>query len=58
MGDQHDKRVGIRLSETPHPLEIGGTGQAKPALQQNAWESPVPLAVPIRSLDVIVLLDS
>ncbi len=23
LGNQHNKRVGIRLSKTPHPLEIG-----------------------------------
>ncbi len=29
--DQHNKRVGKRLSRTPHPLEIGCFSQSKPA---------------------------
>lgn len=29
--DQHNKRVGKRLSRTPHPLEIGCFFQSKPA---------------------------
>lgn len=29
--DQHNKRVGKRLSQTPHPLEIGCFSQSKPA---------------------------
>jgi hypothetical protein len=28
---QHNKRVGIGFSKTPHPLDIVGPGQAKPA---------------------------
>jgi hypothetical protein len=56
--NKDDKRVGIRFSETPHPLEIVGTGQAKLALQENAYKLLLPLAVPICALDVIVFLDS
>jgi len=29
--NQHNERVRIRPAYTPHPLEVGGPGQAKPA---------------------------
>jgi hypothetical protein len=32
FGDQHKKRVGIRLTKSPHPLEFIGPGQAESAL--------------------------
>jgi hypothetical protein len=49
--------MGIRFSETPHPLEIGGAGQAKPAFQGNTYGLLKPLTVPICSLDVVIFLD-
>ena len=30
---QHNKRVGIGLARTPHPLEVFGSGQTKLSLQ-------------------------
>jgi hypothetical protein len=32
--DENEKRVGIRPSQTPHPLEVNGPGQAEIAVHR------------------------
>jgi hypothetical protein len=34
--DQHNQRVGVRLSNPPHPLEIGRSGQTEFAVHSSA----------------------
>jgi hypothetical protein len=61
---QHEKRVRIRLSHSPHPLEVGRFGQAEPALHRFALEPDFPpncvesLALPVGLLDVVIRLGS
>jgi hypothetical protein len=38
-GNQHNQRVGVRLSIPPHPLEIGGSGKTEPAVHPSAPHS-------------------
>jgi hypothetical protein len=60
-GDQHQKRVGMGSSRTPHPLEVGGSCQAQTSFHPNAQTTQTRCVwkidgstVPIDLLDVIV----
>ena len=59
LNNQHNKRVGIRLPKTPHPLKIGCTGQTELSFHSLAREGALcqpkfESAVPIGFLDVII----
>jgi hypothetical protein len=51
--EQHDKRVGIGLSKPPHPLEVGGTGQAEPALHRSL-STAIGSTIPVNFLNVVI----
>jgi hypothetical protein len=46
VSDQHKKRVGIRPTKSPHPLEIIRIGQAEPALHLGYLEPLSRLNIP------------
>ena len=51
MADQHNKRVGIGFSKTPHPLDFGWFPQAEFAFHPASWWN---LAIPVNSLHMLV----